>query len=396
MAQPESSRIGIIGGGIVGLSTARALADRGHRVVLVEKEDGWARHQTGHNSGVIHSGLYYRPGSLKARFATEAAQTLPELCAELGVTARRTGKLVVATRPDELPRMRALAERGRANGVPVREITPGEAREREPHLVCVGALLVDSTGVADFAGLARAFAAELTARGATLRLGETVTGLLETDRGVMLQTTRGEIAVDHVINCSGLYSDRLLPDDERRRLRIVPFRGEYWTLRRPELVNGLVYPVPDPDLPFLGIHLTRGFDGHVHVGPNAVLALAREGYRRRDLAPRELADTLRFPGFWRLARRHLRYGIAETTRSLVPPAFLAGVRRMLPEVAPGDLVRSPAGVRAQLVLRDGTPSDDFVIISRPRITHVVNAPSPAATASVQIGRHLAGLVAGRA
>ncbi|MFD1717884.1 L-2-hydroxyglutarate oxidase [Georgenia deserti] len=391
-----SGTVVVVGGGLVGLAVAHALVGRGREVVVVEKEPDWARHQSGHNSGVIHSGLYYRPGSLKARLATEAARTLPEVCAEWGVTARRTGKLVVATRTEELPRLHALHERGLANGVPVDLLSPAAAREIEPHVACVAALHVHSTGVCDFPGLARALAERLAAAGAELRTSERVTAL---DRGhgrVRVVTDRGEISATHAVVCAGLQADAFLAPAARRQVRIVPFRGEYWTLRRPDLVRGLVYPVPDPTMPFLGVHLTRGWDGEVHVGPNAVLALAREGYRRRDVDPREAADALGFAGLWRLGRRYAVTGAQEAWRSLVPPAFLRTVRRMLAEVSAEDLQRRPAGVRAQAVLRDGSPADDFVVRGGPLVTHVVNAPSPGATACLQIGAHVAERLLARA
>lgn len=396
MAADQSEHVIVIGGGLVGLASARALLERGHRVTVLEKEGDWARHQSGHNSGVIHSGLYYKPGSLKARFATEAARTLPRLCEELGVAHAITGKLVVATEAAEIPRMHALLERGLANDVPVREIGVGEVAGREPHVRARAALLVESTGVCDFVGLARALAHQLAADGAELRLGTEVIGLHRVNgkRGgvrPVVRTSTEDLRADRVVNCSGLFSDRLLTGEDADSIRIVPFRGEFWTLRRPELVNGLVYPVPDPDLPFLGIHLTRGWDGHVHLGPNAVLALAQEGYRWRDFAAADLWRSASYPGLWRMARQHWANGIGEASRSLVPPLFLRRARRMLPELTVGDLQRSPAGVRAQAVTRDGKPSDDFVIRRTDRVVHVVNAPSPAATACIQIGRHIAGL-----
>lgn len=386
----------VIGGGLIGLASAWTLQQQGHRVRLLEKEGDWARHQSGHNSGVIHSGLYYKPGSLKARFATEAARTLPKLCTELGVTHAITGKLVVATEAPELPRMQALLARGLANHVPVRQVGSQEIAEREPHVRALAGLVVESTGVCDFVGLARALAHRLVAAGADLRLGTQVVGLAEGGSdGVVVQSTAGDFRADRVINCSGLFSDRLLSGPDADSIRIVPFRGEFWTLRRPELVKGLVYPVPDPDLPFLGIHLTRGWDGRVHLGPNAVLALAQEGYRWRDLAPADLRRFLGYPGLWRMAGKHWANGIGELSRSVVPALFLRQARRMLPELTADDLERSAAGVRAQAVTRDGRPSDDFVIRRSKRVVHVVNAPSPAATASIQIGRHIAALSASR-
>lgn len=383
----------MVGGGLVGLATARALQARGERIVLCEKEDRWAAHQSGHNSGVVHSGLYYPPGGLKATMATRAAAELGELCAQWGVGYRRTGKLVVAVRDEELPRMHALAERGRANGVPLREISPAQAREIEPHIHCVGALRVASTGVCDFPALARALADQLTAGGADLRLSTAVTALAPDGPEVRVGTTTGELRVARVVNCAGLYSDRLLAPEDRRDTRIVPFRGEYWALRpaSADLVGGLVYPVPDPDLPFLGVHLTRGIDGTVHLGPNAILALSREGYRWRDVSARDLADTLGYPGFWRMTRKNLRAGIDEFGRSIAPPLLVRAAQQMLPELTRADLIRYPAGVRAQAVGRDGRLSDDFVVQRHGQVVHVINAPSPAATAALQIGERIASL-----
>ncbi|MFW6600419.1 L-2-hydroxyglutarate oxidase [Propionibacteriaceae bacterium Y2011] len=384
----------VIGGGLVGLATAHALAERGRHVVVCEKEDRWAAHQSGHNSGVVHSGVYYTPGGLKATLATRAAAELPDLCADWGVPYRRTGKLIVAVTESELPRLRALAERGRANGVDVRELTGAQATEYEPHVRCVAALHVASTGVCDFPALARALAGRLEAAGADLRLSTTVEAVVEQGSTVRVITDTGDLAAAHVINCGGLHSDRLLAPDVRRRIRIVPFRGEYWALRddRRDLVRGLVYPVPDPDLPFLGVHLTRGIDDTVHIGPNAVFALSREGYRRRDISIRDVLDAVAYGGTWRMARRHAGTGIGEAVRSLMPRLAVRSVRRMLPEVTRHDLIPHPAGVRAQAVAADGRPSDDFVIRHQGRITHVVNAPSPAATACIPIGQQIAGTV----
>lgn len=381
----------VIGGGLVGLATARALTERGVGVLVCEKEDRWAAHQSGHNSGVIHSGLYYRPGSLKATMATQAAQELPELCADWGVPYRVTGKLVVAQRDSELGRMRGLLARGEANGVPVVEISPGQAREHEPHVRCVGALHVASTGVVDFTALAEAIAARLADAGAELHLATKVLGLVREDGRVRVLTTAGEVVAGHVVNCSGLHSDRLLDKQTRRQTRIVPFRGEYWALRpdKTDLVNGLVYPVPDPDLPFLGVHLTRDVHDHVHIGPNAVFALRREGYRWRDLSLPDLADALSFPGLWRMAADNIGTGLGEMARSAIPALMVKAAQQMLPELTRSDLVRHPAGVRAQALARDGKPSDDFVLHRDGPILHVVNAPSPAATASLQIGQRLA-------
>ncbi|MFE0405998.1 L-2-hydroxyglutarate oxidase [Streptomyces nigra] len=381
----------VVGGGIVGLATAYAVtrAAPGTRVTVLEKEPGPARHQTGRNSGVIHSGVYYRPGSLKARYAVGGAAEMVKFCAEYGVAHAVTGKLIVATGREELPRLHALAQRGRENGIAVRELGAAQIAEHEPEVRGLAALHVPTTGVCDFTGVARRLA---EASGAEIRYGAHVERV---DRrpslGVAVRTARGDIVRGRVlVNCAGLHCDelaRLTGDDPEAR--IVPFRGEYYTLRRPELVRGLVYPVPDPAFPFLGVHLTRGIDDGVHIGPNAVPALAREGYGWGVVRPRELGTTLAWPGAWRMARRHWRYGAGELRRSLSKAAFTDAVRRLLPAVEPEDLEPAAAGVRAQAVLRDGSLVDDFLIREGPRAVHVLNAPSPAATTSLPIGREVA-------
>ncbi|MFE9453142.1 L-2-hydroxyglutarate oxidase [Streptomyces sp. NPDC006739] len=380
----------VIGGGIVGLSTAYAItrAAPGTRVTVLEKEPGPARHQTGRNSGVIHSGIYYRPGSLKARYAVGGAAEMVKFCAEYGIAHAVTGKLIVATDRSELPRLHTLVQRGRENGIPVRELGAAQIAEYEPEVRGLAAIHVGTTGVCDFVGVARQLA---HASGAEIRYGARV---VQVDRrpelGVAVRTAGGDVVRGRVlVNCAGLYCDEVarLTGDEPE-VRIVPFRGEYYELARPELVRGLVYPVPDPAFPFLGVHLTRGIDGSVHVGPNAVPALAREGYGWGVVRPRELAGTLRWPGSWAIARRHWRYGAGEMRRSVSKGAFVEAVRRLLPAVEEGDLVRAPAGVRAQAVLRDGGLVDDFLIREGARAVHVLNAPSPAATASLPIGREV--------
>jgi L-2-hydroxyglutarate oxidase len=381
----------VIGGGIVGLSTAYAIsrAAPGTRVTVLEKERGPARHQTGRNSGVIHSGIYYRPGSLKARYAVQGAAEMVKFCAEYGIAHAVTGKLIVATGRDELPRLHALAQRGRDNGIPVRELGSAQITEQEPEVRGLAAIHVGTTGICDYVGVARQLAA---ASGAEIRYGARV---VRVDRrpelGVAVRTSHEDVVRARVlVNCAGLHCDEVarLTGDEPG-VRIVPFRGEYYELARPELVRGLVYPVPDPAFPFLGVHLTRGIDGGVHIGPNAVPALAREGYGWGTVHPRELAGTLSWPGAWRIARRHWRYGAGELRRSVSRAAFTAAVRRLLPCVEEGDLVAAAAGVRAQAVLRDGTLVDDFLIREGARAVHVLNAPSPAATASLPIGREVA-------
>ena len=386
----------VIGGGIVGLSTAYAITRRapGTHVMVLEKEPGPARHQTGRNSGVIHSGIYYRPGSLKARYAVRGAAELVKFCAEYDIAHAVTGKLIVATDRAELPRLHALVQRGRENGIPVRELGAAQIAEYEPQVRGLAAIHVGTTGICDYVGVARRLAA---ASGAEIRYGAQV---VRVDRrpelGVAVETAGGAVVRARVlVNCAGLYCDevaRLTGDDPG--MRIVPFRGEYYDLRRPGLVNGLVYPVPDPAFPFLGVHLTRGIDGSVHIGPNAVPALAREGYGWGVVRPGELGRTLAWPGAWQLARRHWRYGAGELRRSMSKGAFTEAVRRLLPAVTEEDLEPAAAGVRAQAVLRDGTLVDDFLIREGARAVHVLNAPSPAATASLPIGREVARRVLG--
>ncbi|WP_374064450.1 L-2-hydroxyglutarate oxidase [Streptomyces himalayensis] len=381
----------VIGGGIVGLSTAYAItrAAPGTRVTVLEKEPGPARHQTGRNSGVIHSGIYYRPGSLKARYAVKGAAEMVKFCAEYDIAHAVTGKLIVATDRAELPRLHALVQRGRENGIPVHELGPAQIAELEPEVRGLAAIHVGTTGVCDFTAVAQRLA---EASGAEIRYGSEVTSIdRRADLGVAVRTADGAVVRGRMlVNCAGLHCDevaRLVGDDPG--MRIIPFRGEYYELARPELVQGLVYPVPDPAFPFLGVHLTRGIDGGVHIGPNAVPALAREGYDWGTVRPRELGATLTWPGSWRIARRHWRYGAGELRRSVSKSAFTTAVRRLLPAVTEDDLVPAPSGVRAQAVLRDGALVDDFLIREGARAVHVLNAPSPAATASLPIGREVA-------
>lgn len=389
----------VVGAGIVGLSTAYAVtrAAPGTRVTVLEKEPAPARHQTGRNSGVIHSGIYYRPDSLKARYAIEGAAEMVRFCEEHDVPHAVTGKLIVAAGREELPRLHGLVQRGRENGIPVRELGPAQLAEREPHVRGVAAIHVGTTGVCDFGGVARTLARLAREGGAAVRYGAEVTAVDRREgRGVAVRTADGAVLrARALVNCAGLHCDRIarLAGDDPG-MRIVPFRGEYFELapERTGLVRGLVYPVPDPAFPFLGVHLTRGVDGGVHIGPNAVPAMAREGYGRATVRPRELARTLAFPGSWHMARRHWRYGAAELRRSLSRRAFTAAVRRLLPEVTAADLRPAPSGVRAQAVLPDGTLADDFLFAESPHTVHVLNAPSPAATAALPIGREIASRV----
>ncbi|MFI5528699.1 L-2-hydroxyglutarate oxidase [Kitasatospora sp. NPDC051853] len=390
----EKYDVVVVGGGIVGLSTAYALtvARPGVRVALLEKEPEFAAHQTGRNSGVIHSGVYYKPGSLKAKYATEGASAMVDFCREQGIAHEVTGKLIVATRADELPRLAALAERGRANGIPVTELDRAGIASYEPEVTGIAGLHIGTTGICDFPAVARRYA-ELAAKGGAELLTSTPLTLVHRRAdGLTLHAGGRELHCEVLVNCAGLYSDRIarLAGDEPG-VRIVPFRGEYYELapHRRSLVRGLVYPVPDPAFPFLGVHLTRGVHGDVHVGPNAVPALAREGYDWRTVSLPDLAETARFPGTWKIARRHWRYELGELHRSLSKKAFTTAVRRLLPAVTAADLVPATAGVRAQAVAPDGTLLDDFAFAGSGRTVHVLNAPSPAATASLPIGREIA-------
>jgi L-2-hydroxyglutarate oxidase len=367
----------VAGGGIVGLAVAAELLRRrpGAAVVVLERERSWGAGQTGRNSGVVHSGLYYAPGSLKARLCVAGARSMVEFCAAHGVPCAVTGKVVVATTASQLPMLDVLRARGEANGVPVRRLSVDEVRDVEPHVLCLGGLLVESTGVTDFAAVARALASDVASDGGVLRLGAEVTGR----RGRVVETTSGEVEADLVIGCAGMGSDRLAQMfGVDPGVRIVGFRGEYFSVQREDLVRTLVYPVPDPAFPFLGVHLTRGVDGHVHAGPNAVLD--------RPL------HSLRFSGTRVLARRHWRTGAPEAWRSLSRRAFLRALQQLVPEIADRDLVPAPAGVRAQAVRPDGTLVDDFLIVRGEGSIHVVNAPSPAATAALEIARAIADAV----
>lgn len=384
----------IVGGGIIGLATALALTAkrRDLRVLVVEKEAEVASHQTGHNSGVIHTGVYYQPGSLKARFATEGARRMVQFCKDQGLPVDIPGKVIVATGVSELPGLYRLAERAAANGVPAQLVGPDELHEREPRVAGLRALAVPSAAICDFAAVTRRYAELATAAGAEVRTGVEVRSIRYVADRVVVGTPRGEIEARCLVGCAGLHGDRVAGLAGRPvRSRLVPFRGEYYELAaaRRGLVRGLVYPVPDPRFPFLGVHLTRMIDGSVHVGPNAVLALRREGYRWRDASVAELLGLARYPGFRLMARRYWRMGVAEMWRSVSKPAFVRSVARLVPELTAADLVRAEAGVRAQALLPDGGLADDFVIEEDERAVHVLNAPSPAATASLPIGAEIA-------
>jgi L-2-hydroxyglutarate oxidase len=383
----------VVGGGIIGLATAyRITQDRPDaHVTVVEKEARVGVHQTGHNSGVIHAGVYYKPGSLKARLCVAGNRSMVDFCTMYAIPVQVCGKLIVATGEAELSRLHALHERAHANGLSATLIAREQALEYEPHVAAVAALHVPSTGIVDFGAVCRTLADLLEKAGASVRLGTRVTGVRETRDGTVVRTTAGDLTADVLVGCAGLYADRVA------RLagavppaRIIPFRGEYYELRpeRRELVRGLIYPVPDPQFPFLGVHFTRMIDGSVHAGPNAVLALAREGYSWRRIRVRDLAEAAAYRGLWRLARRHLRYGLTEVRRSLSSRRFVASLARLVPEVTAADLLRAESGVRAQAVAPSGDLVDDFLIVAHRRQVHVINAPSPAATSSLEIARHI--------
>lgn len=387
------TRFVVVGGGIVGLAVAYRLRTERPRdaVTVLEKESGWAAHQTGHNSGVIHAGVYYRPGSLKATLCRTGSASMVRFCAEQGLPYEVCGKLIVAADPTELPRLHALHERAVANGLPVTLVGAREAAEYEPHVAAVAALRVESTGIVDFGAVCRRLAGLLAGSGADLRLNTRVTGIRSRSDGVLVRTGAGEVTGDVLVNCAGLHADRIA------RLagidppaRIVPFRGEYYELvpGRRDLVRGLIYPVPDPQFPFLGVHLTRMIDGSVHAGPNAVLATAREGYSWRRVDPRDIWEQASYSGLWALARRHYRYGLTEVTRSLSRKRFAASLARLVPELTEADITPAGAGVRAQAVRPDGGLVDDFLIVEGARQMHVLNAPSPAATSAFEIARHI--------
>jgi L-2-hydroxyglutarate oxidase len=394
----------VIGGGIVGLATARAvLVDRpGATVVVVEKEPAIARHQTGRNSGVIHSGIYYRPGSAKARLVARGRTLLESFCADHGIHREYCGKVVVATSGSELGGLDRLARLADDHGLEVNRLDAAGLRSVEPHAAGVAALHVPATGIVDFGEVASALAEEVRQRGGEVRTGVAVESLSPGGGGpaseVVVGTNAGSIRSRRVVNCAGLHADRVARMDgrpDRDDPSITPFRGEYHELRPAarSLVRHLVYPVPDPSFPFLGVHFTRSIHGGVHAGPNAVLALAREGYTWGDISARDLAAMARDPGVWHLARRHWWTGIGEVWRSLSTAAFVRALRRLVPEIGPDDLEPAPAGVRAQALRRDGTLVDDFAFVERGSILHVLNAPSPAATASLAIGEHVASRLA---
>ncbi|HEY4301799.1 MAG TPA: L-2-hydroxyglutarate oxidase [Candidatus Didemnitutus sp.] len=389
----------VIGGGIVGLATAWALMEREPkaRVAVLEKEEDWARHQTGRNSGVIHSGIYYKPGSLKAQMCREGNRRILEFCRAYGIPFDICGKVIVATSPEELPGLQKLHDRGVANGLGVKKLAPEAVSENEPHVRCVEGVLVPSTGIVSYAAICRKLAELIGGKGGSLHLGTRVTGFRRDSADTVVETTQGEFAARTVVNCAGLHSDRVVRlAGARPTAKIVPFRGEYYEIRpeRRSLVKNLIYPVPDPQFPFLGVHFTRMIDGSVHAGPNAVLSMKREGYHRTSFNLRDFAETMTYGGFWKLAAKHAAAGLREMHRSFSKAAFVRSLQQLIPEIQADDLVPGEAGVRAQALLPDGGLVDDFLIIREASAVHVCNAPSPAATASLEIGRYVAAQVPG--
>ena len=389
----------IIGGGIVGLATAWQLSrlKPEWKIVLLEKESTLAFHQTGRNSGVIHSGIYYRPGSLRAQNCREGKAQLEQFCNDYGVAWTQTGKVIVATREEQLPQLQTIFVRGQKNGVQCEVIDQHRLKELEPHCAGIKAIHVPESGIVDYPGVCQKLGELLKVAGAEIRLNARVNAISQRTDSVRLQTTAGEIEAAQVINCAGLHSDRVARQSgQEMKERIVHFRGEYFVLR-PEaehLCRTLIYPVPDPRFPFLGVHFTRMVSGGVECGPNAVLALAREGYNWRTISPRDLFESLTYVGFLRLAVRNWKTGLGEVWRSISKAAFVKALQELVPEIRAEHLESAPAGVRAQALGLDGKLLDDFVILRHERVINVCNAPSPAATASLNIGKHVAELTVG--
>lgn len=387
----------IVGGGIVGLSTGVSLSERfpNARILVLEKEDSFAKHQTGHNSGVIHSGIYYKPGSFKARFAREGSRSMVEFCQKYGIEHDICGKVIVATKPAELPLLDNLYKRGLENQLAIKKIGPEELKEIEPHVNGLAAIHVPMAGIVSYKQVCLTFAKIIEEHGGDLQLNTKVETISERDDEVVIETNKGTFKTKFFINCAGLHSDRVAKAaGVKTEMKIFPFRGEYYELK-PEkryLVKHLIYPVPNPAFPFLGVHFTRMIDGKVEAGPNAVLAFAREGYQKTDFNLNDFLEMITYPGLWKLGIKYMKQGLEEYYRSFSKAAFVRSLQELIPEITADDLEVSPAGIRAQAMKRDGSLVDDFHIIPSKRSLHVCNAPSPAATASIQIGKYVAGQV----
>jgi (S)-2-hydroxyglutarate dehydrogenase len=401
MGLPTRTRIVVVGGGVVGLATGLKLLQQrpGTDVLVLEKEPGVGQHQSGHNSGVLHAGLYYRPGSAKARLAVAGLREMRAFCGSYGIAHEICGKLVVATDVGERLRLEALAERGRQNGLSGLELLGrDQMREIEPHVGGLAALWVREEGIVDYRQVSATLAGLIQGDGGRVLTNARVQRVARRQHGWIIDSTVGEFPADFLVTCAGLHADRMLRlTGERQSIRIVPFRGEYYRLRREReyLVRHLIYPVPDPALPFLGVHFTRMIGGGVEAGPNAVLALAREGYSKGTVNLRDLADALLFPGLWRFVGRHLGVTLTELRLSLSRTSFASSLQRLVPAISPADLVPGDAGVRAQAMYPDGRLVEDFCFVEGPGALHVLNAPSPAATASLAIGGEIAGRVYSR-
>lgn len=392
----------IVGGGIVGLATALQIKEQKPelKLLVLEKELEVAKHQTGNNSGVIHSGLYYKPGSLKATNCIEGYRLLVDFCEKENIPYELCGKVVVATQHEQIPQLNTLYDRGQQNGLAgLRKLSPEQVREYEPHVACVEGMFVPQTGIVDYKVVCERYAQKVRSLGGELRFGEAVRGITKGNTISIVKTTQNTYETKLVINCAGLYSDKVaqMSIDEAINLRIVPFRGEYYKIR-PEkhyLVKNLIYPVPDPNFPFLGVHFTRMMKGGIEAGPNAVLAFAREGYRKSDINLKELYETLTWRGFQRVAMKYWQTGLGEMYRSFSKAAFTKALQELIPEITEADLVEGGAGVRAQACERDGGLLDDFAILEAPQVINVCNAPSPAATSSLAIGRTVAAMASRR-
>ncbi len=384
----------VIGGGIVGLSTAMALlrTDPDLRIAVLEKESGWSYHQTGHNSGVIHSGIYYKPGSLKAQLCKTGADSMVKFCQKHGIAHDVCGKVIVATEPQELPLLENLYQRGLENGIKVAKLTAEQVREIEPHVNCLAGVKVFSTGIVDYLQVSQKYAAEIERCGGDLYLNTKVEKIVSVANGYKIETNDRVFETRYLINCAGLQSDRIAKLDRvDPQAKIVPFRGEYYELvpEKRYLVKHLIYPVPNPNFPFLGVHFTRLIDGNIHAGPNAVLSFKREGYKKTDFDLQDFAEVMTYPGFWKLAFKHADEGMQEMIRSFSKAAFVRSLQKLIPEIRSEDLVPSNAGVRAQALMNDGRLVDDFAIVKNRNSIHVCNAPSPAATSSLEIGKEIA-------
>jgi L-2-hydroxyglutarate oxidase len=381
----------IIGGGIVGLSVGKALYERfpNAKVLVLEKEKQLASHQTGHNSGVIHSGIYYKPGSFKAKFAIKGSQSMTEFCQKYNIEHDICGKVIVATKEEEIPLMNNLYERGLQNGLAIEKIGSGRLKEIEPHVKGLGAIYVPTAGIVNYKQVSETYAQIIKENGGEVKVFEEVVNIKETSEGVVVDTNNATYKSKMLINCAGLHSDRIAKlTGYETGAKIIPFRGEYFKLK-PEkrgLVKNLIYPVPNPNFPFLGVHFTRMIGGEVDAGPNAVLSFKREGYKKTDFDLRDFTEVMSYKGFWKLASKYMKEGMGEMVRSFSKKKFVQSMQELIPEITEDDVVPGPAGVRAQALKSDGGLVDDFHIIEGKKSIHVCNAPSPAATASIEIGK----------